>query len=98
MAEFPCGNLFVRTNPLANTGDKVDGHKHNFDHMTIVFKGTINVKAVLPSGEKINQDYTAPDFFLVKRDVEHEITALAPDTEFWCVFARDAKDNAEAYQ
>jgi hypothetical protein len=35
----------------------------------------------------IEQDFVAPAHFWVNRNVEHEITATEPDTEFWCVYA-----------
>ena len=85
--DFISGNIFVRKNPLTKVGDAVNGHKHNFDHTTIVFKGALHVKAVLPNGSVVERDFTAPAHFLVRADVEHEITATADDTEFWCVYA-----------
>lgn len=85
--ELASGNVFIRKNPLAKAGDFVDGHKHNFDHTTIVFKGAVHVKATLPNGTMIERDFIAPAHFLVRADVEHEITAMADDSEFWCVYS-----------
>lgn len=85
--EWISGNVFIRKNPLAKTGDGVSGHKHNFDHTTIVFKGSVHVKATLPDGTVLERDFVAPDHFLVRADAEHEITATADDTEFWCVYS-----------
>lgn len=85
--EFVSGNIYIRPNPLPNKGDIVTGHKHNFDHTTIVFKGSVHVKGVLPNGTVIEQDFVAPSYFLVKAEVEHEITALEDNTEFWCVYS-----------
>ncbi len=85
--EWVSGNIFIRPNPLPKAGDRVEGHKHNFDHTTIVFKGAVHVRASLPDGGKIERDYVAPAHFLVRKDVEHEITATVDDTEFWCVYS-----------
>lgn len=85
--EFVSGNIFVRPNALANIGDKVDGHTHNFDHTTIFFRGSFHVKATLPDGRVIERDFVAPDHCLIRADVTHEITALEPDSLFWCVYA-----------
>lgn len=86
------GNIFIRPNYLEHIGDVVHGHKHNFDHTTFLFTGKAHVKAVLPNGSIVEKDFTAPSHFLVKKDVEHEITALEPDTEFFCVYShRDAQ-------
>lgn len=81
------GNIFIRPMKFEKAGDKRPGHKHNFDHTTIVFTGSVHVKAVLPDGRTMERDFIAPDSFLVKADVEHVITALADNTEAWCVYS-----------
>lgn len=86
-AEWISGNVFIRPNTLANVGDKVHGHKHAFDHTTIVFQGAVHVHAVLPDGTTRDRDFTAPAHFLVRADVEHEIAAIMPNTVFWCVYS-----------
>ncbi len=87
MTEWISGNIFIRPNELTHKGASVNGHKHNFDHTTIVFKGAVHVKGTLPNGNVIERDFKAPAHFLVKADVEHEITALEDDTVFWCVYS-----------
>lgn len=105
--EWVSGNVFIRPNQLAKAGDQVHGHKHNFDHTTIVFTGAIHVKARLPNGETIERDFHAPSHCLIRAGVEHEITAIEDGTEFWCVYShRDAQGRVsqvhtgwhEAYQ
>lgn len=86
-AERVSGNIFIRPNLLAKAGDVTHGHRHNFDHTTIVFTGAVHVKATLPDGTLLERDFVAPDSFLVKADVEHEITAIADNTIYWCVYA-----------
>jgi quercetin dioxygenase-like cupin family protein len=85
--EIRSGNIFIRRNPLPKVGDKVDGHTHNFDHTTIVFLGSVRVRATRPDGKIREQVFEAPSHFLVYRDVEHEITALEDNTLFWCVYS-----------
>lgn len=90
--EWVSGNLFIRPNRLDKAGDATVGHKHNFDHTTIVFSGSVRVKARLPNGQVIERDFgDGPScfgrYFLVKADVEHEITALVNHTEYWCVYS-----------
>ena len=87
MTEFISGNVYIRPNTLEKIGDKVDGHKHNFDHTTIVFKGAVHVKAVLPDGTVKEKDFQTGTHFLVRAEVEHEITALEDNTIFWCVYS-----------
>ena len=85
--EWVSGNVFIRPNTLEAVGDVVEGHTHHFDHTTIVFRGAIHVKAKLPTGAVIERDFHAPSHCLIKAEVMHEITALEPNTEFWCVYS-----------
>lgn len=85
--EWISGNIFIRPMKFEKAGQKREGHKHNFDHTTVVFKGAVRVRARLPSGQTIERDFVAPAHFLVKAEVEHEIAALADDTEAWCVYS-----------
>jgi quercetin dioxygenase-like cupin family protein len=85
--ELVLGNIFIRPNHLERKGAVCAGHTHNFDHVTIVFAGSVHVAATLPDGRVVEQDFTAPAYFLVKKDVLHEITALEDNSIFWCVYA-----------
>lgn len=85
--EWASGNIFIRPNPLTKAGDVVQGHAHNFDHTTIVFKGAIRVKRTLTDGSEQVQDFAAPAHCMIVAGVEHEITALVDDTVFWCVYS-----------
>lgn len=90
-AEWISGNVFIRPN-VGKKGEKIDGHTHNFDHTTIVFKGSVHVKAKLPDGRIREGTFTAPDHFLVRANIHHEITFLEDGTIFWCVYShRDAQ-------
>src|SRR4051812_35856779 len=44
------GNIYIRRNRLATVGACVEGHRHTFDHTTIVFTGAVHVRAVKPDG------------------------------------------------
>lgn len=90
--EFVSGNIFVRPNALLPKGHVINGHKHTFDHTTIVFMGSIHVKMIGNDGKIIEKDFKAPAHFLVKAGVEHEIKALEDNTTYWCVFSiRDSE-------
>lgn len=80
------GNFFRRSMEFSKSGDRVDGHAHNFDHVTLVFTGSIRVKAKLPTGE-VERVFHAPDWVLIKAGVEHEITALENGTVCWCLYS-----------
>jgi quercetin dioxygenase-like cupin family protein len=83
--EFISGNVFIRK-MSRKAGEVVAGHKHNFDHTTIFFSGSWRVRATLPDGRTIEQDFVAPSHALIRKDVEHEIACTA-DGEFWCVYS-----------
>lgn len=85
--EWISGNIFIRPNTLEKAGSRVQGHKHHFDHTTIVYTGAVHVRAVTPEGVVIERDFHAPAHFLVLAEVEHEITALEDGTTFWCVYS-----------
>lgn len=90
--EWVSGNVFIRPQVLEKAGDEVEGHKHNFDHTTIIFRGQVCVKAKRPDGTIIVRNFgEGTEFgirhFLVKAEVEHTITALVDDVEFWCVYS-----------
>lgn len=89
--EWISGNIFIRPRGPLRENETIPGHRHNFDHTTIVFHGAIRVRAKTPSGQIIIREFGEhlPNgrHFLVKADVEHEITALVEGTEFWCVYS-----------
>lgn len=88
--EFISGNIFIRKAFEASdtlAGRVLDGHKHNFDHTSFVWRGAVRVRATLPDGTRVEREFHAPSHFLVRADVLHEITALEDGTEFWCVYA-----------
>lgn len=85
--EWISGNIFIRPNKLEKAGDVTEGHTHNFDHTTVVFKGAVRIKATLPDGSTVEREFTAPAHCLIRADVIHEITALVDHTEYWCVYS-----------
>jgi quercetin dioxygenase-like cupin family protein len=86
-SEYAAGNIFIRENPLPKVGDRVAGHKHNFDHVTYVVRGAVHVHATKPDGTEIEADFRAGQHFLVKAEVLHEITATEDDTLFHCIYS-----------
>lgn len=90
LGEFTAGNIHIRKN-IGTVGDQTGGHTHNFDHVTIVFKGKVHVSAWRPGPDNTKipvaeQDFDTGSYFLVKADVCHDITFIE-DGEFWCVYS-----------
>jgi hypothetical protein len=78
--ELVLGNLFVRPNLVENPGDFIQGHTHNYDHVSF-FHTPWRVEATLPDGREIVRDFPAGSFALIKADVSHKLTALPHEVE-----------------
>lgn len=81
------GNIFIRPKHLPEVGSDMEGHRHNFDHVTIVFTGAVRVEATGPEGHVVVRDFAAPAHCLIKADWTHRIVATVADTWVWCVYA-----------
>lgn len=81
IAEQICGNIFLRPNEMDNIGDLVEGHHHHFDHTTFIVSGAFHVKAKSASGVVREKDFQAGEFFLVRANTDHEITAIKSDKQ-----------------
>jgi hypothetical protein len=77
------GNIWVRQNVLNKAGDTFGGHKHEFDHVSLLTKGKVVVEVEgYPSKE-----FEAPTFIIIKKEHNHNFTALTDDVNWYCVFA-----------
>lgn len=77
------GNIWVRQNLLERTGQAHDGHKHKFDHVTLLVSGKVNVE--LQGSDA--KEFTAPTFIVIRKEHNHKITALEDNTLYYCVYA-----------
>jgi len=82
------GNIWVRQNMLAKAGGGDDGHKHYFDHVTLLVKGDVQVEV---EGHPA-KEFKSPTFIVIDKDHEHKITALTDDVLYYCVFALRGMD------
>lgn len=75
-------NTWVKQMHFAKAGDMNEGHKHIFDHQTLLGKGkvkvTVNGKAT---------EFTAPTIIFIRAGYEHQIQALEDDTICYCIHA-----------
>jgi quercetin dioxygenase-like cupin family protein len=77
------GNIWVRQNVLEKSGETHGGHKHKFDHITLLCRGRMSVEVDgCPSKE-----FKAPTFIVIRKEHNHKITALEDGTLYYCVFA-----------
>jgi hypothetical protein len=77
------GNIWVRQHILHKKDDASDGHKHNFDHITMLIKGSVQVEV---EGHEPKQ-FKAPTFIVIRKEHRHRMMALEDDCWYYCVFA-----------
>lgn len=77
------GNIWVRQNLLAKAGTETVGHKHKFDHVSLLAQGKVRVHV---EGHE-PKEFTAPTFIVIRKEYNHKFTALADNTIWYCVFA-----------
>lgn len=78
------GNIWVRSHNLNKKGDSNGtGHKHHFDHVTLLAKGSVEV--TVEGFEP--KTFKAPTFIVIKKEYQHQMVALEDDTVYYCVFA-----------
>jgi hypothetical protein len=77
------GNIWVRQNILEKAGQACEGHRHSFDHVSLLTSGAVEVEI---QGHPARQ-FKAPTFVIIRKEHEHKFTALEDNTNWYCVFA-----------
>ena len=77
-----------------NAGDVEHGHKHNYDHGTLLSSGTLLVEILNPdSNTQVSHKIVqAPNFVFISKDKLHRLTALAENTVCACIHALRTND------
>lgn len=82
-------NVWIRQKHFKKRGMVIAGHKHNYDHLSILASGTVLVDA-----DGVQTEHTGPKFLVIRKDVVHTIQALSDNVVWYCVFAhRDIEGN-----
>jgi quercetin dioxygenase-like cupin family protein len=76
------GNVWTRMMHFVKAGDVEIGHSHQFDHATLLSKGSISIRA---NGK--DTVFTAPHLIWIKKELVHELTALEDGTVCACIHA-----------
>jgi quercetin dioxygenase-like cupin family protein len=94
------GPVALRKFHLENKCDVNEGHSHNYDHVTFIQRGSIQVEYRLPNSETVQQSktYAVGEIVLIKKDVWHTIKAMEPNTQYACVFTHRDFDTGEVVQ
>ena len=75
-------NLWIRQMHFLKAGDKNEGHVHNFDHVTMLSRGSVKVHV-----EDEATIFHAPHLIFVAKGKSHYVEALEDDTVAACVHA-----------
>jgi quercetin dioxygenase-like cupin family protein len=75
-------NLWVRMMHFSKAGDCNEGHVHNFDHITLLSKGSVEVDV---EGNKTV--FKAPHMIYITKGKTHFLTALEDNTIASCLHA-----------
>lgn len=75
-------NVFSRQMHFLKAGDIEHGHKHPFDHLTLLASGSVKVTV---NGEAT--EFKAPHMIYISGEHEHEIVALEDNTIAYCIVA-----------
>jgi mannose-6-phosphate isomerase-like protein (cupin superfamily) len=75
-------NTWIKQMQFAKRGDIHAGHKHTFDHQTLVGAGKVKVTV----DGKVSE-FTAPTIIFIRAGLEHEIESLEDNTVCYCIHA-----------
>jgi hypothetical protein len=75
-------NLYSRMMHFQNAGDIEQGHKHTFDHLTLLASGSLEVTV---DGNVTVFD--APHMIYINKDKNHQLRALVDNTVAYCIHA-----------
>jgi len=75
-------NTWIKQMHFRKAGDRNCGHKHTFDHQTLLAKGRFRVRV-----EDRLAEFAAPTIVFVAAGKEHLIEALEDDSVAYCIHA-----------
>lgn len=84
------GNLWLRQMQFVKAGDRNEGHMHNFDHVTLLAVGSVEVDV-----EGSKSVFKAPHMIYIIAGKSHFLTALEDNTVAYCVHALRSTDAEE---
>ncbi len=82
--------VFIRQMYLTDAGNVMQGHKHAYNHITLLAAGKLRVTV----NGKVT-DFTAPHMIFIHKDHEHHLEALEDRTLAYCIHAVRDKDTGE---
>lgn len=83
-------NLWSRMMHFRKAGDIEQGHTHQFDHLTLLATGKLQVTVE----DKVSV-FAAPHMIYIHKDKMHELVALEDDTVAYCIHALHDKETGD---
>lgn len=84
---FAYGGVYAKLMRLEKAGWFVKQHRHAYDHMTLLTRGSMRVWL-----DDEVRDYQAPNAILVVANKHHTMMALEDDTEAYCIHRLNCGD------
>lgn len=80
---FGCyANIWIRQKVFSKAGDISKGHKHMYDHVSLLAQGKVEVTV-----DGVVREFEGPRFLVIRKDRVHSIKALSDDVAWFCLFA-----------
>lgn len=76
------GGVYAKQVDLKKAGTTLLGHRHKYDHLSILARGSV---LLIVDGE--SAEHRAPACLTIAAGKHHEIVSLEPDTVWYCVHA-----------
>ena len=82
-------NVYSRLMHFLKKGDIENGHKHTYDHATLVSSGSVLVEVLDEFTNKpiSSKTFTAPNMVFIHKDKIHRLIALEDNTVCSCIHA-----------
>lgn len=81
-------NVYTRLMYFAKKGDVENGHKHTYDHATLVSSGSVMFETLDDFGNSLTSKvFVSPNLVYVPKNKSHRITALEDNTVCGCIHA-----------
>lgn len=82
-------NVYVRQMHFEKSGIVELGHRHPYDHATLLAAGSIRVELYDDDTKQLLDpiEYKAPAMVLIKKNFAHKITSMEDNTIAYCVHA-----------
>lgn len=90
-------NTWIRQKNFEYIGERVDGHKHQFDHVSILAQGTVTVDTLKEDGTRNTSTHTGPKLLVMPKGTTHSVTSVSGDPIWFCIFA-DETINGEEFR